>query len=268
MQGGGKSGREAALEKDLETARAQAAEARAQLEHAQKAVEELEQRAQQQQEEQGQQQKEWEGRQGELERRIAELVKLVEQQGGQQGQLERLGRSACRDEEGGLEGEADEQALLSSEGQQQQQQQPLSGSPHALMRLGELQAACGALEGEVEELRAALAASEDIRMDLSRQLAGAEEGVAGRVQLLGSQVAVLQQQLSEAQAENKALLSKLQDWGVGSGRSSPAAPASRRSSATGPSLSSSGKEGGAGGEVGSAAMLNTSFSISLFVVLA
>ncbi len=41
---------------------------------------------------------------------------------------------------------------------------------------------------ELDEARGELAASEDIRLQLSKQLAGTEGAVAGRVQLLSSQV--------------------------------------------------------------------------------
>lgn len=42
--------------------------------------------------------------------------------------------------------------------------------------------------GQAEELRAALSASEDIRLELSGRLAQAEDGVAGRLALLNNQV--------------------------------------------------------------------------------
>jgi hypothetical protein len=49
-------------------------------------------------------------------------------------------------------------------------------------------AAAARAEVELEELRGELAASEDIRLQLARQLASAEEAVTGRMQLLNAQV--------------------------------------------------------------------------------
>lgn len=70
------------------------------------------------------------------------------------------------------------------------------------------------VSADLSQAKGQLSASEDIRLELSRQLSQAESAVASRVAMLQSQVATLQQQLQESHTENNTLLTKLQDWGI------------------------------------------------------
>ncbi|GFH07152.1 hypothetical protein HaLaN_01913, partial [Haematococcus lacustris] len=115
------------------------------------------------------------------------------------------------------------QAATASSRAQSLEAQAAGASAHAGVlegRVEELEGQVGEAAAVEEGLRAALADSEDIRGQLSRQLAQAEEAGAGRLARLGTQ-----QQLAMSQAEHAQLLASLRHWDVAVQPSASAAPA-------------------------------------------